>query len=352
MSEAPALLDHRYQVYSLESVGSHVRRYAGRHVALDLPVRITALRPTATDAAASAYDTSRFWTLAQKAVSLRHPVLPRLRDCFRAGDDYIIVDDAPGGETLAERIERLGCLTLRETLALGLRLCDALAYAQQICADLIPFTTITPYTVAFLLSGQVALTELGSWRWLGVPYLADDPQIAPHCAPEVGGHAPLDARADVYGIAAIMYHALTGPVPAAWNQAACPHDTSEPAIPPALSQVFEHALAADPAVRYASAEHLGRAIAMAARIVLPSATLLPNPIARRRRRAKSATAPATREDEARLVTPVVASAAHSALLSGPIQIASERVHLPISPPLRNALGRLGAIAESAIQSRA
>ena len=344
------LLDHRYQVSSLVFANDHERRYTGRHVELDVTVRITALRPTAAGDTVTAAGALRFWTLAQQAASLRHPALPRLRDGFRTGEDYILIEDAVDGQTLAERIERQGCLSLRETLALGLRLCDALVHAAHVCAGLLPFTTITPYTVVFLPSGHVVLTDLGSRRWLGLPRAAPEREAAPYFAPEVAGCMSLDARVDVFSVAAVMYHALTGRAPAAPNQEASPLYAAEPAIPPAVSQVFEHALAAEPAMRYDSAEHLGRAIAMAARVVLPDTTALTVPLARRHRRAKPFAAPAVRGEKAGISTSRVVGATPPALLSRPAQIASGLVHLPLPPAVRRALSRKGASTGSALHS--
>jgi hypothetical protein len=352
MPGSPTLLDHRYQVSSLVFANDHERRFIGRHVELDLAVRITSLRPTAAGDTVTAAGALRFWTLAQQAASLRHPALPRLRDCFRSGDNYILIEDAVGGETLAERIERQGCLSLRETLALGLRLCDALVQAAHVCAGLLPFTTITPYTVVFLPSGHVVLTDLGSRHWLGLPRAAPEPKAAPYSAPEVAGCMSLDARVDVFSVAAVMHHALTGRVPAAPNQEASPLYAAEPAIPPALSLVFEHALAAEPAMRYDSAEHLGRAVAMAARVVLPDAAALTVPIARRHRRAKSFAAPAVRGKKVGILTSRFVAATPPALPNRPAQIACGIVHLPLPPAVRRALGRKGASTGSALNSGA
>jgi hypothetical protein len=352
MPGSSALLDHRYQVSSLVFADDHERRYAGRHVELDLTVRITALRAAVAGVTVTAAGALRFWMLAQRAASLRHPALPRLRDSFRAGEDYIVIEDAVGGQTLAERIERQGCLSLRETLALGLRLCDALVQTAHVCTDLLPLTTITPYTVVFLPSGHVVLTDLGSRRWLGLPRAEPEPEAAPYSAPEVAGCTSLDARADVFSVAAVMYHALTSRVPAFRIQEANPLDAAEPAIPPALSQVFDRALAAEPAVRHDSAEHLGRAIAMATRVVLPDAATLTVPIARRHRRAKSFAAPAVRGEKAGISTPSVVAATPPALLSRPAQIASGLVHLPLPPAVRRALDRNGVSTGSALHSGA
>ena len=347
-----ALLDHRYQVSSLVYASDQERRYAGRHVELDLPVRISALRPAAADDTISKTGALRFWTLAQQAASLRHPALPRLRDCFRAGADYILIEDAVDGETLAERIERQGRLSLRETLALGLRLCDALAQAAHVSAGLVPFTTITPYTVVFLPGGQVVLTDLGSWRWLGLRHVAPGPHAAPYSAPEIAGDTRFDARADVYSVAAVMYHALTGRVPAAWTQEGRPLATLEPDIPPALSQVLEHALAADPALRYASAEHLGRAFAMAARVVLLDAAPPTAPVARRSQSPQSLATPLARGDEASRLAPKAVSVTQPAFLSRPAQIAGEIARLSIPLAVRRALGRKGAATGPALHSGA
>ncbi|HKS70131.1 MAG TPA: hypothetical protein VJQ45_06910, partial [Ktedonobacterales bacterium] len=77
-----ALLDHRYSVSSLLCAGASARRFAGCHVGLDAPVRIVELRPPEQTPAGSAWDAAHCAAFVARAAALRHPALPRVRDCF------------------------------------------------------------------------------------------------------------------------------------------------------------------------------------------------------------------------------------------------------------------------------
>jgi hypothetical protein len=347
---SPVLLDRRYRIQSILFVGEHERCYAARHVELDLPVCITALRVPACHAATS-LDSMRFWTLAQQAASLRHPAFPRVRDCFAASDDVVLVEDPIAGETLADRLRREGPLSLREALALGLRLCDALAHAGQAAAELLPFITITPRALVFLPSGQIVLADLGVRRWLGLPSAAPQAEMAAYRAPELAHNTVPDVRANVYSVAAVVYHAVSGHQPVPWTHTASPLDALEPSIPAALSQVIEHALAADPDLRYAGAERLGRALAMAARLSLPETAALAAS-SPPRKRTKVAAILAARAQAAPLLPRGVTAPAHPGLLSRPAQLASELVRLSILWPFRRDARHKGAIAGSPAHSGA
>ncbi len=82
-------------------------------------------------------------------------------------------------------------------------------------------------------------------------------------SPEQAGGRPVDPRADVYALGAILYHVLAGtpPQPAPGDPAGAPARqvplvSLEPRLPPDLLAIVDKALAADIARRYPSAFEL------------------------------------------------------------------------------------------------
>jgi serine/threonine-protein kinase len=125
------------------------------------------------------------------------------------------------------------------------------------------------------------LIDFGIARLAGVASTRDDNTIfgsAAYMAPEQLEGEPLDQRADVFGLGALLYELLTGRPPypggsvtellqARREAAPVPPRRLNPSIPPALETVILTALASDPANRYADALELDAALGEA----LPSA---------------------------------------------------------------------------------
>lgn len=268
------LLDHRYLVSSLLSATAHSRRFSGCHVELDTPVRIVELRPPDRPPAAREWDPAQCASLAARAAALRHPVLPRVRDCFYAGGVCYVVEDAADGERLAGRLACGDRPDLRAALRDGLVLCDAVARVAVAVPELLACLLIAGTTLAYDASGAPHLTTWDYARWLGGRG-ALDPGVPDLRAPELRDDARLvpDERAHVYSIAALLSLLLTGSteLPAA-SPVALPGSD----LPGVLRTALEPALRADPRRRTPTADALGRALARAARETLPA--LEPTPI--------------------------------------------------------------------------
>ena len=102
-----------------------------------------------------------------------------------------------------------------------------------------------------------------------------------YIAPEQVQGAAVDARTDVYALACVLFHALSGRVPferdndmakmyAHANLPAPSLREAAPQVPPALEDVIQRGLAKDPDDRYASAGDLGRAAEAAVRGETPT----------------------------------------------------------------------------------
>ncbi|HZC77348.1 MAG TPA: hypothetical protein VE258_06335 [Ktedonobacterales bacterium] len=254
-----SLLDHRYRITRLLRNSPGERWYAGMHVELDVPVRIIVLHPSIAARAPVAPTRSPFWSFAGAAATLRHVSLPRVCDCFACGGDFGIVTDPVPGEWLDARVERTGPLDLREALAIGLRLCDALSYVRRAAPALVPMGTITPEQLAIGPDGRVLLADLGVRRWLDGP----EPE-------QLSLARARDERDDLAGIAAVLLFALTGTMAEArgrgqWQSAVRAYN-----LPPVLVELLEEGLALEPRQTLRTPEAFGAALADIIRHVLPT----------------------------------------------------------------------------------
>lgn len=273
-SVSSRLLDKRYRITNLLHEDATERHYAARHVELDIPVCIVTLSlPSSTR---SQYDAtaSRLWALAARASALRHPSLVRVRDCFRYRRTFSVVAEWVAGETLAERIVRLGGISLRETLTYGLQLCDLLTYVAREGATISPLLSVAPDSLVVQHDDRIVLADLGAGRWLNEHCPFYSPDRLPFVAPEVLVGAQADARADIYSVAAVLYAALSGEPPAPFGMGLLPLSILTPLAPAALCDTLERALQPDPADRFATPEHFGRALGRSVRATMPGVAAL------------------------------------------------------------------------------
>jgi len=192
---------------------------------------------------------------------LGHPQVVRLFGAGVAGDGrpYIGMAYHPRG-SLARALQH-GPLRLTDIMRLGVQLADTLSTAHR--AGLFHLN-LKPANILLDNHGWPVLTDCGE-----AVRLACDPtggSILPWSSPEVvWGGAPVDESADIYGLAATLWHLLTGRPPfelpredngpaslAQRLRESAPPPLTRPDVPAALSDLLQTSLDKEPKHRPAT----------------------------------------------------------------------------------------------------
>jgi len=215
-----ATLDGKYRIESLLGSGSMGTVYRARHLTLESWRAIKVMR---AELAQDAAFVERFQREARLLEELRHPHLVALHDFAQLSDgSWYIVSEFVEGETLAARLSRTATLTPREALPLFAQLADGIAAAHArgiVHRDLSPenimISGAPPELTAKVLDFGLAKNVLGE-----VPSAAGYSLVVGkvgYAAPEqmglVASVQDIDARADVFSLAAVLYKTLFGRLP-------------------------------------------------------------------------------------------------------------------------------------------
>ena len=204
----------RYTVERLLAAGGMGAVFVGRHRKLGSKVAIKVLPQ---DVAASTVRMARFRREAALAAHLSHPHIVQVFE-FDARDDLAyLVMPLIEGETLEQHLARRGSLDHTSLHDLLRQVGSALAFAH---ARGVVHRDIKPSNI---------LLEEPTGRWLVTDFgvaraeLAGDTEITQsgfavgtpaYMAPEqASGRGDVDARADLYALAAVAFEALTGTLP-------------------------------------------------------------------------------------------------------------------------------------------
>ncbi len=205
----------------------------------------------------------RFVREAAVLADLRHPGIVGFvaSGATAEGEAYLVMDWLEG-ESLKDRLAR-GTLSILETIALGRRVAEALSVAHArgvIHRDLKPGNlflvgrdlariTILDFGIARVVEGGPALTRTGAT--LGSPGYVSPEQAR--------GQRDVDARADVFSLACVLFKCLTGDPPFTGEMLqvlmkvvmdpAPLASSRRPDVPPALEDVLQRMLAKAPAAR-------------------------------------------------------------------------------------------------------
>jgi serine/threonine-protein kinase len=262
-----APLDGRYRPTRRIGGGGMADVYLAEDLVLGRLVAVKVLR---RELALDAQFVERFDTEARAAASLSHPNIVAIHDRGRSGEPWYIVMEYVSGETLKQRVRRVGALPCREAVAIAVDVLGALQAAHD---RGIVHRDVTAQNVLLGDDGRVRVADFGIAR-IGASSLTKTGMTlgtSLYLSPEQARGLVADARSDVYGAGVVLYEMLTGRVPfdgdtevaIAWQHVheAPPRPRElQASVPAALEAVVLRALAKDPGERFQTAAEFAAAL--------------------------------------------------------------------------------------------
>ena len=207
------VLGAEYELLAPIGEGGFARVYQARDRRLDRIVAIKAIRPDMAGAAAFVESFRREGIALAK---LRHPGIVPIYDIRESDGLIYYVMPLVEGETVGEKLKRLGRLSPSETQRILTELCDALGAAHR--AKMV-HRDIKPANV--ILEGNLEkalLMDFGIAKALtdNVDEAGEDPVVGTpsYMSPEqAAGWEEIDHRSDLYSLGVMAYRMLTGKLP-------------------------------------------------------------------------------------------------------------------------------------------
>jgi hypothetical protein len=195
---------------------------------------------------------------------LDHPNLPQVIDFFEDQGRAYLVMEFIWGESLEKRISAANSPLLeREVLQWAIQICTVLEYLHSRRPPII-FRDLKPSNVMVTNAGLVKLVDFGIARTYKEDKLQDTIALGSenYAAPEQWGEAQTDARSDIYGLGATLYHLLANipPSPAFLPSEPEPVDTLNPALSDETVEIITKAMQREREDRYQSATEMKQAI--------------------------------------------------------------------------------------------
>ncbi|MFN8652193.1 MAG: protein kinase [Gemmatimonadales bacterium] len=273
MSAAEALataLADRYRIERPLGAGGMATVYLATDLKHDREVALKVLRPEL----GAVLGSERFLAEIKISARLDHPHILTLIDSGEAAGFLYYVLPVVRGESLREKLNREKQLGVEDAVAIAKQVAGALDFAHKkgiVHRDIKPENILLQEGEAMLTDFGIALAvrEAGGNRLTETGLSLGTPQ---YMSPEQAtGDRLLDARSDVYSLAAVLYEMLAGepPVTGPNAQAMIAKLMTErpthlrvvrPSVPPEIDAAVARALDKTPADRFPSAAEFARAL--------------------------------------------------------------------------------------------
>ncbi|MDQ2622103.1 MAG: protein kinase [Actinomycetota bacterium] len=204
------VLSDRYRLEAKLGSGGMSTVYLARDEVLDRPVAVKLMHREMTE---QPDQLERFNQEARAVAKLSNPNVVAVIDAGEDGGRPYIVLEYVQGETLKQRISRVGALDATEALAYGLEVAQGLAVAHE--REMV-HRDVKPQNVLIDNTGRAKLTDFGISRQLndqGVTATGRVIGTTDYVAPEQAMGKDVDPRSDIYSLGIVLFEMFTGDVP-------------------------------------------------------------------------------------------------------------------------------------------